>query len=396
MTIDIKVPIFPESISEGTLVSWHYQPGDQVTRESPLASIETEKVVIEIPAPVHGSLVAISKQEGETVFSEEILGQFLPDAAGSKKNESVVSKRSKATEPKQLSVNPAARRLAEEANIDLSSIQGTGKSGRITKDDVIKARDEQSSEIAAPKASQFSAPLPEGERLERRVTMTRLRSRIAQRLLEAQHNAAMLTTVNEVDMSVIIALRKNYQDEFQKAHEGTKLGFMSFFVLASVEALKKFPMVNASIDGNEIVYHGYYDLGIAVGTEAGLVVPVIKNADSLELDQIEEAIKLFSEKARNSKLTLEDLSGGTFTISNGGIYGSLLSTPILNPPQTAILGMHKIQQRPMVIDDEIQIRPMMYLALSYDHRLIDGSEAVRFLVAIKELLEDPIKALLKI
>ncbi len=391
MDIVIKAPAFPESISEGTLATWYSKPGDQVSRDDLLASIETDKVALEIVAPADGYLTEVSKQEGDTVLSEEMLARF----SAQKKTQPATPASSSpqpASSPTAPPSNPAARKLAGEMGVKLEEVQGSGKGGRITKDDVMKARTPDSRKAPEPveETSVFQ------DRPEQRAPMTRLRARIAERLLEAQHSTAMLTTFNEVDMSTIVELRQKYKEEFEQAHDGTKLGFMSFFVLATVAALKKFPMVNASIDGNEIVYHGYYDIGVAVGTSRGLVVPVIKDADSLGLAQIEQTIRAFSDKARDNKLTLEDLSGGTFTISNGGIYGSLMSTPILNPPQTAILGMHKIQPRPVVIDNEVKVRPMMYLALSYDHRLIDGSEAVRFLVTIKELLEQPVKALLEI
>ena len=405
MKIEIKAPPFPESIFEGTLVSWYHKPGDQVQRDEPLASIETDKVALEITAPVAGSIVEIIKEEGGIVTSEELLGYFQAQ------KDDTISPTPEAA-PVVSSVtsvaSPAARRLAADTGVDITAVQGTGKDGRVTKEDVINTQAQQSIQPppattakptpAAPArpATSLAPAVSTDDRPERRVAMTRLRASIARRLVEAQHNAAMLTTFNEVNMSAIIALRKSYKEEFERVYNGTKLGFMSFFVRAVVEALKKFPMVNASIDGSDIVYHGYYDIGVAVGTPRGLVVPVIKNADALSLAQIEEQIKTFGEKARDNKLAIEDMMGGTFTISNGGVYGSLLSTPILNPPQTAILGMHKIQERPVVLDGEITIQPMMYLALSYDHRLIDGSEAVRFLITARDMLQQPARILLEI
>ncbi|HEX7038126.1 MAG TPA: 2-oxoglutarate dehydrogenase complex dihydrolipoyllysine-residue succinyltransferase [Pseudomonadales bacterium] len=426
MTTEIKAPAFPESISEGTVASWLKAPGDVARRDEVLVEIETDKVVLEVVAPEDGTLVEILVGEGETVQSEEVIARFRAGEAGADSgtprqdrkadhappgsvapSDAVTARR---TDDAAVSASPAARKLAEERGLDLRAVPGSGRSGRITKEDVVKAADGARG-AAAPSTGaaealveerppRAEAPQPEpaygGERVERRVPMTRLRASIARRLVEAQHTAAMLTTFNEVDMSAVMALRRRYQEEFQKRHNGTRLGFMSFFVRASVEALKRFPMVNASIDGNDIVYHGYYDIGVAVSTERGLVVPVIRDADALSLAQIEDQINDYGTRARSNKLTIEDMSGGTFTISNGGVFGSLLSTPILNPPQTAILGMHKIEDRPVVVSGEIVVRPMMYLALSYDHRLIDGQEAVRFLVTIKELLEDPARILLEL
>lgn len=400
MTIEIKAPTFPESISEGTVAQWHKQPGEAVDRDELLVDIETDKVVLEIVAPEAGALSSILKAEGETVDSEEVIAHFeagaAPATAGAQASN---SDSSGGEEP--MGVAPSARKLADESGIDLERVTGSGRDGRITKADVTAAVDAKAS---APKAATAAsvddqlatpAPLP-GERVERRVTMTRLRARIAERLVEAQQNAAMLTTFNEVDMSAVMALRKQHQERFQARHNGTKLGFMSFFVRACVEALKRFPSVNASVDGNDVVYHGYYDIGVAVSTERGLVVPVIRDTDALGMAQIEDQIGAYGRKARDGKLTLEDMTGGTFTISNGGIFGSMMSTPILNPPQTGVLGMHNITQRAVVIDGEIVARPMMYLALSYDHRLIDGREAVQFLVTIKQLIEDPALILLEI
>jgi 2-oxoglutarate dehydrogenase E2 component (dihydrolipoamide succinyltransferase) len=403
--IEIKAPEFPESIADGEIATWHVAAGEAVTRDQVLVDIETDKVVLEVVAPLDGTLLKILKAEGDTVLAEEVLAEFeagevtvsTPDVDDKPVEE--------AGQPVPAAIaSPAARKMADENQIDVTQISGTGKGGRITKEDILKAvaAAEQQSPVptetqpeVAQSTMQPSAPIA-GERVERRVPMTRLRASIARRLVDAQHTAAMLTTFNEVDMQAIIDLRSRYREDFEKAHNGTRLGFMSFFVRASVEALKRFPAVNASIDGNDIVYHGYQDIGVAVGSPRGLVVPVVREADSLTLAEIEDQVRGYGIKARDGKLSIEDMSGGTFTISNGGVFGSLLSTPILNPPQTGILGMHKIQERPMAVDGEIKIRPMMYLALSYDHRLIDGQEAVRFLVTIKDFLEEPARILLDI
>ncbi len=415
--MDIKAPTFPESITEGTVAQWHKQPGEPVNRDDLLADIETDKVVIEVVAPDNGTLTRIIKAEGDTVESEEVIGEF---AAGAEAQAAVADDADQADDPEPAeisgdsSASPAARKLALESGVDIDAVVGSGRDGRVTKEDVAKALAQMPAPPATPSdippAEQAAAPavVPTttaapisgmeamGERVERRVPMTRLRASVAKRLVEAQHNAAMLTTFNEVDMSPVMALRKTYQEQFQQTHNGTRLGFMSFFVRATVEALKRFPAVNASIDGNDIVYHGYYDIGVAVSTDRGLVVPVVREADALSLAQIEDQINSYGSKARDGKLSLEDMAGGTFTISNGGIFGSLMSTPILNPPQTGVLGMHKIQDRPVVVDGEMVVRPMMYLALSYDHRLIDGREAVQFLVAVKGMIEDPARILLEL
>lgn len=404
--MDIKAPTFPESITEGTIAVWHKGAHEPIKRDDLLVDIETDKVVLEVVAPADGQLVRIFKQEGDVVESEERLATFeigdLPAA------QSIAATELPAPAAPAASASPAARKLAKEKGLDIAKVQGTGKDGRITKEDVAQyvIEERPTPPPAAPAAKQIDdsedqdgLAFPDqavGERVERRVPMTRLRASIARRLVEAQHNAAMLTTFNEVDMSPVMALRSKYQEEFQARHNGTRLGFMSFFVRASVEALKRFPAVNASIDGDDIIYHGYYDIGVAVSTDRGLVVPVVRDADALSLAQIEDQINGYGERARSGKLAIEEISGGTFTISNGGVFGSLLSTPILNPPQTGILGMHKIQERPMVVGGEVEVRPMMYLALSYDHRLIDGREAVRFLVAVKQLLEDPARILLEL
>ncbi len=405
MTIQISVPAFPESISEGELSKWYKNVGDYVERDALLVDVETEKTTLEIPCPVSGILVKILKEEGTTVEGKEIIAEIeeglRPTVSESTEEVQDASSSEVDSEEREIVASPSARRLALESGIGLSSIVGTGRGGMITRDDVAAAvRTERATTDQPVQADEVDdredTPTDTGERVERRVPMTRLRATIANRLVEAQHNAAMLTTFNEVDMDPIMRMRRQYQDEFQAAHNGTRLGFMSFFVRASVEALKRFPLVNASIDGSEIVYHGFYDIGVAVSTDRGLVVPIVRDADALGMAQIEDQISAYGEKARSGKLAIEDMQGGTFTISNGGVFGSLLSTPILNPPQTAILGMHKIEERPVVVDGEIVARPMMYLALSYDHRLIDGREAVRFLVAIKGMLEDPARILLEL
>ena len=399
MTIQIKAPTFPESISDGTIAVWHHAPGDPVRRDDLLVDIETDKVVVEVVAPADGHLSEIRKNEGDVVLSEEVLAIFV-EAEVSDVAQPPAAVDAEAAEVTDVSASPAARRMADESDIDIRQVTGSGKSGRITKDDVARAAQARSSTSVADAPAQPATPSAaapaEGERVERRVPMTRLRASIARRLVEAQHNAAMLTTFNEVDMLPVMTMRRRYQEEFQSRHNGTRLGYMSFFVRASVEALKRFPAVNASIDGSDIIYHGYYDVGVAVSSERGLVVPVIRDADALSLAQIEDQVSGYGQRAQDGKLTIEEMSGGTFTISNGGIFGSMLSTPILNPPQTAILGMHKITERAVVVDGEIIVRPMMYLALSYDHRLIDGQEAVRFLVTIKELIEDPARILLEL
>ena len=400
MSVEIKTPTFSESISEGTVAVWHKSIGDAVRRDDVLVDIETDKVVIEIFAPEDGVLAEILKAEGDIVESEELLGRLTEAAAEDAKG--APSEAAPAAENTGAQTSPAARKLAAESNIDVAALSGTGKGGRVTKEDVLRARTgaepaAQPEEGGATDAAPEPSPDASGEeRVERRVPMTRLRASIAKRLVEAQQTAAMLTTFNEVNMQPVMTMRRRYGEEFQARHNGTKLGFMSFFVRACVEALKRFPSVNASIDGNDVVYHGYYDIGVAVSTDRGLVVPVVRDADALGLHQIEDAIVEYGSRARDGKLALEDMQGGTFTISNGGIFGSLLSTPILNPPQTGILGMHKIEQRPVVEDGEVVVRPMMYLALSYDHRLIDGREAVRFLVTVKELIEDPARILLEL
>ena len=400
MAIEIKAPTYPESVQEGTLATWYKHAGDSVSRDELIVDIETDKVVLEVVAPASGILAEVFKAEGDIVLSNEILAR-IEEGVTAETASPAAAKVEPDTEVGGTLVNPAAKKLADERNIDLSQVAGTGKGGRITKEDVVNFTPAAAAPAATPVAAAKAPALAEevlqgGDRVERRVAMTRMRSRIAERLLSVTQTSAMLTTFNEVDMTAMMGLRKQYQDEFTKIHNGTRLGFMGMFVKAAVEALKRFPLVNASIDGTDIVYHGYQDIGVAVSTERGLVVPVLRNAENMSIATVENAISSYAGKARDGKLTIDEMTGGTFTITNGGVYGSLLSTPILNPPQSAILGMHKIQQRPMAIDGQVVIRPMMYLALSYDHRLIDGKDAVQFLVAIKQLIEDPAKILLEI
>lgn len=407
MAIEIKAPTFPESVADGTVATWHKQPGDAVKRDELLVDIETDKVVLEVLAEADGVLGEIIKGEGETVLSAELLGTLNAGATAEPKAEAAAAPApaaaAQADSAEEPLLNPAARKLAEENGLDPAQIKGTGKGGRVTKEDVLNAIEtKKAAPAAAPAAKPAAAPtassvvLGEGDRIEKRVPMTRLRARIAERLVDAQSSMAMLTTYNEVNMKPIMDLRKKYKDLFEKKHNGVRLGFMSFFVKAATEALKRFPAVNASIDGNDMVYHGYQDIGVAVSTDRGLMVPVLRDTDSMSLAEVEAAIADFGKRGREGKLGMEDMQGGTFTITNGGVFGSLMSTPILNPPQTAILGMHKIQERPMAVDGEVVILPMMYLALSYDHRMIDGKEAVQFLVTIKNLLEDPARMLLDV
>ncbi|MCV3881655.1 2-oxoglutarate dehydrogenase complex dihydrolipoyllysine-residue succinyltransferase [Pseudomonas aeruginosa] len=409
MAIEIKAPTFPESVADGTVATWHKKPGEAVKRDELIVDIETDKVVIEVLAEADGVLAEIIKNEGDTVLSNELLGKLneggaaapaAPAAAAPAAAPAAQAAAPAAAGGDDAILSPAARKLAEEAGIDPNSIAGTGKGGRVTKEDVVAAVEAKKNAPAAP--AKPAAPAAEapifaaGDRVEKRVPMTRLRAKVAERLVEAQSAMAMLTTFNEVNMKPIMDLRSKYKDLFEKKHNGVRLGFMSFFVKAATEALKRFPGVNASIDGNDIVYHGYQDIGVAVSSDRGLVVPVLRNAEFMSLAEIEGGIANFGKKAKEGKLTIEDMTGGTFTISNGGVFGSLLSTPIVNPPQTAILGMHKIQECPMAVNGQVVILPMMYLALSYDHRLIDGKEAVSFLVAIKDLLEDPARLLLDV
>ncbi|MDQ7913261.1 2-oxoglutarate dehydrogenase complex dihydrolipoyllysine-residue succinyltransferase [Pseudomonas sp. 102515] len=405
MAIEIKAPTFPESVADGTVATWHKKPGEAVKRDELLVDIETDKVVLEVVAPVDGVLAEVLKNEGDTVLSEEVIARVEEGAAAAAPAAQPAASSAPAAAPaaggeEDPILAPAARKIAEENGIDPATLVGTGKGGRITKEDAVAAVEAKKSGAAAPAAKPAAAAAPvvtaAGDRTEKRVPMTRLRAKVAERLVEAQSSMAMLTTFNEVNMKPIMDLRSKYKDMFEKKHNGVRLGFMSFFVKAATEALKRQPGVNASIDGNDIVYHGYQDIGVAVSSDRGLVVPVLRNAEFMSLAEVEGTIADFGKKAKAGKLTMEDMQGGTFTISNGGVFGSLLSTPIVNPPQTAILGMHKIQERPMAVNGQVVILPMMYLALSYDHRLIDGKEAVTFLVTMKDLLEDPARLLLDI
>ncbi len=398
---DVRVPTLPESVTDATVLTWHKKPGDPVSRDENLLDLETDKVVLEVPSPIDGVLTEIKAEEGAVVTSDDILAILTEGAvAAAARAASEPAAEAPAESDDDPILTPAVRRLVKEMKIDPSQVTGTGKEGRILKSDVMRYLDEQKNQPAEAKeakAAASAAPddIALGPRDEKRVPMSRLRARVAERLLEAQANAAILTTFNEVDLQKVIELRKKYKDQFEKQHD-TRLGFMSFFVKAAVEALKKFPAVNASIDGDEIVYHNYFDIGIAVGSPRGLVVPILRDADQMSFAEIEARIREYGEKARDGSLSYDDLTGGTFTISNGGVYGSMLSTPILNPPQSAILGMHNIVERPVVVNGEIVIRPMMYLALSYDHRIIDGRESVQTLVTIKELLEDPARLMLQV
>ena len=403
MTIEIKAPTLPESVPDGTIANWYKNVGDTVVRDELLVDIETDKVVIEVVSPTDGTLKEILMDAGATIVSNQAIGSLLANdgkqpVIAAKAEPEVEAKAEAATNEAEAMISPAAKKLIEENNLDAASITGSGKGGRITKEDILKKLEASS----APKSAASTATAPaniaisEEGRLEERVPMSRLRSKVAERLLHASQSTAMLTTFNEVNMKPVMDIRNRYKEEFEKAHDGTRLGFMSFFVRACTEALKRYPAVNASLDENDVVYHGYQDIGVAVSSPRGLVVPVLRNVDSMGLAQVENEIRQFGVKARDGKLAIEDMLGGTFTISNGGVFGSLLSTPILNPPQTAILGMHKIQERPMAVSGEVVVLPMMYLALSYDHRMIDGKEAVQFLVTVKDLLEDPTRLLLEI
>jgi 2-oxoglutarate dehydrogenase E2 component (dihydrolipoamide succinyltransferase) len=398
MTIEVRVPQLPESVADATLVSWHKKPGDPVRRDENLVDLETDKVVLEVPSPADGVLKELKVQNGATVTSGQVLALLEEGAAVAAKSEAAApasepAKKKEAAAPAATGaaekMAPSVRRLAEEHKLDVGTIPGSGRGGRVTKGDVLshlsgKAGETQSAAVAVP-----------GERVERRVPMTRLRTRIAERLVQAQSTAAMLTTFNEVDLKAVNELRARYRETFEKEH-GVRLGFMSFFVKASIQALRRFPIVNASVDGPDIVYHEYYDIGVAVSTDRGLIVPILRDADAMSFAEVEQGVAGYGKRAREGSLTLDELTGGTFTITNGGVFGSLLSTPILNMPQSAILGMHKIQERPVVVDGEVVVRPMMYLALTYDHRIIDGREAVQFLVAIKDALEDPARLLLQV
>ncbi len=399
MAIEIKAPAFPESVADGTVATWHKQVGEAVKRDELIVDIETDKVVMEVLAEADGVLTEIVAEEGATVLSGELLGKLDTEAVASAAPAAAEAAPAAATAPAagEPILSPAARKIAAENQLQPASIPGTGKDGRVTKEDAVAAAAGKSAAVSPAAAAAADAPLlAAGDRTEKRVPMTRLRARVAERLVEAQSTMAMLTTYNEVNMKPIMDLRAKYKDLFEKTHNGTRLGFMSFFVKAATEALKRQPGVNASIDGKDIVYHGYQDIGVAVSSDRGLVVPVLRNAELMGLAEIEAKIREYGLKARDGKLSIEEMTGGTFTISNGGVFGSLLSSPIVNPPQTAILGMHKIQERPMAVNGEVVILPMMYLALSYDHRLIDGKEAVTFLVTLKDLLEDPARLLLDI
>jgi 2-oxoglutarate dehydrogenase E2 component (dihydrolipoamide succinyltransferase) len=421
MSTEVKVPALPESVSEATVVTWHKQAGDAVERDENLVDLETDKVVLEVPAPEDGVLGEILKTEGDTVTAGEVVAMLnagaeastaTPSAATASATSAPETAPTPENDASTPSLSPAVRHLVEEHSLDASAIPATGRGGRLLKEDVLRFIEQGGGSVAdgsAPASQPASAPAPApaapsvtpapaasaGEREERRVPMTRLRQRIAERLVSAQQEAAMLTTFNEVNMQPVMDLRARYKDTFLKAHD-IKLGFMSFFVKATVEALKRFPAVNASIDGTDILYHGYFDVGIAVSTDRGLMVPVLRDADQRSFAEIEGGIADFGQRAQAGKIDIEELTGGTFTITNGGTFGSLVSTPILNPPQSGILGMHKIQERPVAENGQVVVRPMMYLAHSYDHRIIDGKEAVQFLVTIKEMLEDPARLLLEV
>jgi len=419
MTIDIKAPAFPESVADGVVAAWHKKPGESVARDELLVEIETDKVVMEVVAPAPGVIDAILVSEGETITSEALLATLVEGVVDAGKSQSegadeaarpassVTGSSDDATLGGVVPMGPAVRALLDENGLDAQQIEASGKGGRLLKEDVIahlakRSGTDAGEEKSAPQESPISSSLtldvggPTSERIEKRVPMSRMRARIAERLLGATQQTAMLTTFNEVNMAPLMKLRQQYRDQFEAVHNGTRLGFMGFFVRAACEALKRFPAVNASIDGNDVVYHGYQDIGVAVSVEEGLVVPVLRDADFMSIADIEAAIYDLGIKARDKKLTIEEMTGGTFTVSNGGVFGSLLSTPILNPPQTGILGMHTIQERPIAMNGEVVIQPMMYLALSYDHRLVDGKTAVQFLVTIKGLIEDPARILLQL
>ncbi len=405
MSIEVKVPQLPESVADATLVAWHKKPGEAVSRDENLVDLETDKVVLEVPAPSAGVIKELKVENGATVTSGQVLAILEEGAGAAASKPAAAAPEAKAASDQKAAaaakLAPAAKRMVAENKLDAGSIAGSGRDGRISKGDVIQhmagkeAAPAPAPAKAAKPAPAVKLPAPTGARTEQRVPMTRLRARIAERLIQAQATAAMLTTFNEVDLTAVNEIRARYKEKFEKTH-GVKLGFMSFFVKASIEALRRFPAVNASLDGNDIVYHEFYDIGVAVSTDRGLMVPVLRNAEMMSFAEIEAAVGAYAQKARDGSITLEELTGGTFTLTNGGVFGSLMSTPILNPPQVAILGMHKIQERPMVIDGQIKVRPMMYLALTYDHRIVDGRESVQFLVAIKDALEDPARLLLQL
>lgn len=402
MAIEIKVPGLPESVSDATVVAWRKQAGDTVKRDESLVDLETDKVVLEVPSPADGVIVKISEDEGAVVTAGQLLATLKESAATDTVKAAVKSSPAKVADESagDKVITPSAKKMIVENKLNADEIIGSGSGGRVLKEDVITYMQEAAEDNATkaeavpatPKIQATPADEMQGDRIEKRVPMTRLRSRIAERLLDAQHNAAILTTFNEVNMQPVMDLRNKYKDLFAKKYD-VKLGFMSFFVKACIEALKRYPAVNASIDGNDIVYHGYFDIGVAIASPRGLVVPILRNADQMSLADIERNIAELVDKAKNNQLTLEDMTGGTFSVTNGGVFGSMMSTPIINPPQSGILGMHKIQQRAMVEGGEIVALPMMYLALSYDHRIIDGAEAVQFLVTIKDVLEDPARIL---
>lgn len=402
MSNEVKVPVLPESVADATMLGWHKQVGDTVRRDENLVDIETEKVVLEVPAAFDGVLTEIRKSEGDTVVAEEIIGILEPRELDSEEQGDAGDKALDATahdDDTMDLLSPAVRRLVNEHDIDPTQITGTGKDGRLLKEDVLKYFADQAAPNVTPVPEPVAKPsvpaAPSGERVSRREPMTRLRQTIATRLLQAQQNAALLTTFNEVNLQAVMDLRSKYKDKFEQQH-GVRLGMMSFFIKASIEGLKRFPAINAYVEDNEIVYHDFYDIGIAVASPRGLVVPILRSAENKSFADIELDISNYGKKARDGALSMDDLTGGTFTITNGGVFGSLLSTPIVNPPQSAILGMHKTQERPVAEDGEIKIRPMMYLAVSYDHRIIDGAEAVQFLVTVKESLEDPARLLLEV
>ncbi|MGB5625704.1 MAG: 2-oxoglutarate dehydrogenase complex dihydrolipoyllysine-residue succinyltransferase [Woeseiaceae bacterium] len=405
MTIEIKVPPLPESVTDATLVGWHKKAGESVVRDENLVDLETDKVVLEVPAPASGTILRIVAENGATVEAGDLLAILEEGEVTASVAPAADASDAKPAEPAAqessgpIKTSPAVRRLLDEHDLDATMVTGTGKDGRLTKADVmafLKADDSSSVTPGDPAPAVADEGVAQGvERTEQRVPMTRLRARIAERLVEAQQTAAMLTTFNEVDLTEVMALRTRYRDAFEKKH-GVRLGFMSFFTMAAVEALKTFPAVNASVEGTDIVYHNYYDIGIAVSSDRGLMVPVIRDVDQMSFAEFEEELNAVAKRAQDGTISMEDLTGGTFTITNGGIFGSMMSTPILNQPQSAILGMHSIQQRPMVVDGDIVARPMMYLAMTYDHRIIDGKEAVQFLVTIKEQLEDPSRLLLQV
>jgi 2-oxoglutarate dehydrogenase E2 component (dihydrolipoamide succinyltransferase) len=412
MKIEIKVPQLPESVTDATLLAWHKKEGDAVARDENLVDLETDKVVLEVPAPSSGTLQEIKITGGTTVTSGQVLailleGEGTTARPAAKAQIQLVEQADvenlEARPPRSVEsahkLSPSVRRLLDEHDLDAVTVTGTGKDGRITKADVmsyLKSHADENVTPGDPTSAVAAVHLPAGAgRNEQRVPMTRLRARIAERMVEAQHSAAMLTTFNEIDLTKVISLRKRYKEVFEKEH-GERLGFMSFFAKGSVEALKNFPLVNASVEGSDIIYHDYYDIGIAVSSDRGLMVPILRDVDRQSFAEIEGNIAALARKARDGTMTMEDLTGGTFTITNGGVFGSLLSTPILNPPQSAILGMHAIQERPMAVDGEVLIRPMMYVALTYDHRIIDGREAVQFLVKLKQLIEDPGRLLLQL